>query len=62
MALVVAGDRVGHNDLEKSLKDLERLLRGEGGENGSGGEALAGRLRSVLQKLLEAWFNPADGA
>ena len=54
--------------LEKDLRELERLLKVDqaGGGNAGGAAASAStvkeQLRSVLRKLMEAYFTPLNGA
>ena len=52
--------------LEKDLKDLERLLKADqaanGGAAGGDGARIKSQLRQVLRKLMEAYFNPLNGA
>ena len=53
--------------LEKDLRELERLLKADqasnGGAGGGGGgtSTIKQQLRSVLRKLMEAYFNPLNG-
>ena len=56
--------------LEKDLKDLERLLKADqaavaaanGGASGGESARIKQSLRTVLRKLMEAYFNPLNGA
>ena len=55
--------------LEKDLKDLERLLKADqaavaaanGGAAGGESARIKQSLRTVLRKLMEAYFNPLNG-
>lgn len=55
--------------LEKDLKDLERLLKADqaavaaanGGTAGGESARIKQSLRTVLRKLMEAYFNPLNG-
>ena len=62
--------RLATPTLEKALRELERLLKADQqtGASGNGAPAAADpaitarALRSVLRKLMEAYFTPLNGA
>jgi hypothetical protein len=60
------GARAGASNLEKDLKDLERLLKADAsngaGDGGADASSVKQQLRSVLRKLMEAYFTPLNGA
>lgn len=60
------GARAGASSLERDLKDLERLLKADAsngaGNVGAGARSIKQQLRSALRKLMEAFFNPLNGA
>ena len=60
------GARAGASSLERDLKDLEQLLKADAsngaGNVGAGATTIKQQLRSALRKLMEAFFNPLNGA
>ena len=63
---------MSRSSFEKDLRELERLLKAgqqtvavQNGDAGSGGggtsSTIKQQLRSVLRKLMEAYFNPLHG-
>ena len=64
---------MSRSSFEKDLRELERLLKaaqqsggavpnGDAGAGGGGGTStIRQQLRSVLRKLMEAYFNPLHG-
>lgn len=64
------GGRPPSSALEKDLRELERLLKADqqtgvpstgGTGGGAGTSTVKQQLRSVLRKLMEAYFNPLNG-
>lgn len=63
--VAAGGSGVIRSRLEKDLRELERLLKADqqsGSNDGGGGAStIKQQLRSVLRKLMEAYFNPLNG-
>jgi hypothetical protein len=47
--------------MEKELRELERLLKADQQTGGAGTSTIKKEMRSVLRKLMEAYFNPLNG-